>query len=123
MAHNIRIDAERGVVRVAITGAFETESMPRIAAAAREVAAANGFPLLYDVRGATPGDVRRQDVFWLPRTVPALRATGAGRLRVAMVYTGEDCPIVQFWETVCRNVGLQVRAFTDEALALAWLAP
>lgn len=30
---------------------------------------------------------------------------------------------VRFWETICRNRGLEVRAFPDHASALAWLGP
>lgn len=30
--------------------------------------------------------------------------------------------LVTFWETTCRNRGLEVRSFTDRARALEWLA-
>ncbi|HUL55438.1 MAG TPA: hypothetical protein VLT60_00475 [Usitatibacter sp.] len=121
MAHEIRVDAERGVVRVEIRGTLESAHVAPMATAAREAARANRLPLLYDVREASPGDLKQTDLFWIPRTLPALRGPEARRLRVAMVHDKEECPIVAFWETAFRNVGLPVRAFRDEALALAWL--
>ncbi len=51
-----------------------------------------------------------------------LNTTEARRVRVAMVHARDECAIVSFWETVFRNVGFTARAFSDEALAIEWLA-
>jgi len=122
MAHQVRIDAERGVVRVEIKGVLSVEHIEPIATEARAAANRSGLPLLYDVREATQGTVQQTDIFWIPRKIPTLTSLEARRVRVAMVHANDECPIVTFWETVFRNVGFTVQAFNDEALAIAWLA-
>lgn len=88
---------------------------------ARKVAAENGLPLLYDIRGAHAGKVESTDIFWMPRTIPVLQEPAAARVRVATLHDASQRPLVHFWETAFRNAGLNARAFEDEEAALAWL--
>ena len=40
---------------------------------------------------------------------------------MATVFTAPQRPIVDFWETAFRNVGLSARAFESEEAAIGWL--
>jgi hypothetical protein len=42
-------------------------------------------------------------------------------VRVAAVFVAPQKPIVDFWETAFRNVGLAARAFESEEDAIGWL--
>jgi hypothetical protein len=121
MPYSIRIDAERRVVFVVVSGVFDAELAPQMTTEARKAAAASGFNLLYDIRSAVPGNLENADVFWWPRNIPALRSPEARRVRAAVLHGPPHRAFVQFWETAFRNVGLQARGFEDEAAALRWL--
>ena len=123
MPYTITVDTVGRVVRVFVSGIFDAEEAPRMTTDARRAAGESGLNILYDVRQAQPGKLENSDLFWLPRTVPALKGTEAARVRIATVYVASQRPIVDFWETAFRNVGLNVRGFeNDEPAALAWLA-
>lgn len=119
--YTIKIDTVRRVVRVLVSGIFDAEQAPRMTTEARRAASDSGLNILYDVRSARAGKLENSDIFWWPRTIPALIAPGAARVRVAAVYVRPQKAMVDFWETSFRNVGLAVRAFEDEAAALGWL--
>ena len=121
MPYTIKIDTVRKVVRVLVSGIFDAEEAPRMTTEARRAASDSGLNILYDIRGARAGKLENSDIFWWPRTIPALKSPGAARVRVATVYVAAQKPIVDFWETAFRNVGLAVRAFEDEDAALGWL--
>ena len=121
MPHTITIDTVRRVVRVLVYGVFDADEAPRIASDARRAAAESGLNVLYDVRTARAGKLENSDIFWWPRTIPALKDARAPRVRVATVYVAPQRAVVEFWETAFRNVGLSVRAFEDEDAAIAWL--
>jgi hypothetical protein len=121
MAYSIRVDAERRVVRVVVTDRCDSSSAPGMIASARQAAAASGFGMLYDVRAARLDRLQRTDVFWWPRSIPALQDAAARRVRTAVLHGPEHRAIMQFWETAYRNVGLQASAFEDEEGALRWL--
>ena len=121
MPYTIKIDTVRKVVRVLVSGIFDAEEAPRMTTEARRAASDSGLNILYDFRSARSCKLENSDIFWWPRTIPALKAPGAARVRVATVFVGTQKPIVDFWETAFRNVGLAVRAFEDEDAALGWL--
>lgn len=121
MPHTIKIDTVKRVVRVLVSGIFDAEEAPLMTTDARRAASESGFNILYDIRQARPGKIENSDLFWLPRTVPALKEPQAPRVRIATVYLAPQRPIVDFWETAFRNVGLNVRGFEDEDAAVAWL--
>jgi hypothetical protein len=119
--YTITIDTVRSVVRVLVSGIFDAEQAPAIATEARRTAGESGLNILYDIRGASPGKLENSDIFWWPRTIPALKEAEAPRVRVAAVFVPRQRPIVDFWETAFRNVGLAARAFENEDDAIGWL--
>ena len=121
MPYTIKIDTVRKVVRVLVSGIFDAEEAPRMTTEARRAASDSGLNILYDLRSASSCKLENSDIFWWPRTIPALKTPGATRVRVATVYAAAQKPAVDFWETAFRNVGLAVRAFEDEDDALGWL--
>ena len=120
MPYTVRIDADKRVVRVDVSGMFNAEEAPRMTTDARRAAAESGFNVLYDIREARAGKLENADLFWLPRNVPALKDPKAARVRVATVFVDCQRPVVEFWENAFRNVGLNARAFEDEDEAIEW---
>jgi len=121
--YTITVDTAHRVIRVHLSGVFDATEAPRLTTDARAAAAAQGFhKILYDVRAATAGRLENSDLFWLPRTVPALKDPSAARVRVATMFVEAQRPIIEFWETAFRNMGLTARGFQSEEAALDWLA-
>ena len=121
MPHEITVDRTRRVVVARVHGAADRAELVQLVNDARGLAAASGFNILYDVRGATAA-FSSGELFWLPRQVDVLRAPDASKVRVAGLHHHSQAEIVHTWETMFRNAGLQARAFTDEAEAVRWLA-
>jgi hypothetical protein len=111
-------------VLVTVTGVYDLGTLKPMVTEARSVAGPLGFDLLYDYRGAVPGDLKVTDLFWFPRNTPALTGPEARQMRIATVYLPLPAhrELMQFWETSYNNLGLPARAFEDEAQAYAWLA-
>ena len=123
MPYTISVDTAQKVIRVLVSGVFDASEAPAMTTDARKAAAEHGFhKILYDVRVAKTGKVENSDLFWLPRTVPVLKDPKAARIKVATVHVAAQRPLVEFWETAFRNVGLSARGFEDEQAALAWLS-
>ena len=121
MPYTVSIDTARRVVRVVVTGIFDAEEAPRMTTDARKAAAECGFNVLYDIRGGRAGKLENADIFWWPRNIPVLKEAKASRVRVASVFVEAQRPIVEFWETAFRNVGLNACGFLDEEKAIGWL--
>ncbi len=119
--YTITIDTAGRMVRVLVSGVFDAEEAPRMTSEARRAAGESGLNILYDIREARAGKLESSDIFWMPRTIPALKDPKAPRVRVATLFVAAQCPLVEFWETSFRNVGLNARAFEDERAAAAWL--
>ena len=122
MAYSIRIDAERRVVFVVVLDQCDASGASGMITTARQAAAESGFCVLYDIRAARLGKLQSTDVFWWPRSIPALRDPAARRVRAAVLHGAEHRAIVQFWETAFRNLGFPASAFEDEDLAMRWLS-
>jgi hypothetical protein len=122
MAYSIRVDAERRVVLVVVVDPCDASSAEGLITSARQAAAESGFGVLYDIRATRQGGVQSTDVFWWPRSIPALRDPAARRVRAAVLHGAEHRAIVQFWETAFRNLGFPASAFEDEDLAMRWLS-
>lgn len=120
--YEVIADEARGLVVAIVSGEIEGKGLIETIARARALSMERGWHILYDLRGANPGEVGTGDLFWMPRTVPALKKPRASRVRVALLSPERFRDIAQFWEDTFRNAGLQARAFVDEAVALAWLA-
>jgi hypothetical protein len=122
MPFHLEEDPSRRLVRVTLEGGYDKAEIEAMVERARASSAKNRFNILYDMRRWTPGAINIADMFWLPRHHPALRAAGAGSVRVAALHEAKLGDIASFWEDTFRNAGLRARAFTDETAALAWLA-
>ena len=119
--YTIEVDETRRLVTVTVTGVVDVSVAKPMVAAARGAAGPRNFNILYDFRTAIPGDVKNTDLFWIPRTLPGLQEPSARQLRVALLHRAAQRSLAQFWETTFTNVGLQARAFEDDAAAFAWL--
>jgi len=119
--YRVEMDEPRGAVRVVVDGIVDAGTARSMVADARAAAGPRNLAILYDFRRAVPGKLTTADVFWFPRSIPALATPEARRVRVAVLHDGSQGALMAFWETSFRNTGLQARAFDDEAQALAWL--
>jgi hypothetical protein len=119
--YEILDDAARRLVVAKVTGTFDAKEIGEVVAAARARSRDLGWNLLYDMRQSQPGNMGTSDLFWMPRKAAVLQDAAAYRTRVAMLHPPQFAQFAQFWETAFSNAGLQVRAFSDEAEALAWL--
>jgi hypothetical protein len=121
MTFRVEEDEAQGLVRATMEGTFEKADVMAMVTAARAAATKRSWNILYDMRAAVPGHVGFADVFWMPRSLPALQETQARGVRVAVLHSGQMKELPDFWENSFRNVGLQARAFTGEAETLSWL--
>ena len=121
MAHEVVVAPEGGYVMVTVSGTLAVEEVTRMVTAARTLSDGEGLPILYDMQRAVLGGVSKSDVFWMPRNLPVLKAPWARRVRVALVYPASHGEDALFWENSFRNLGLDVKAFPQREVALAWL--
>jgi hypothetical protein len=122
MPQRVEPDRARRLVVARLEGAATREEVIEMVKAARAMAHDRGWNILYDMRGATVSDISPGDIFWLPRRLDVLNQPEASLVRVAGLHDpGERASLARFWENAFSNAGLQARAFTDEAAALAWL--
>jgi hypothetical protein len=121
MTFRVEEDPKLRIVRVTLHGVFDKPVIEKMVTRAREVSAAKGWHILYDMRHAEPGKISPAEVFWFPRQHPSLQAPGAATVRVATIHDEKFAAMATFWENAFRNAGLQACAFTDEAQALQWL--
>ena len=120
MPHEVKVDDARHIVVARFEGSAHRAALMELVQDARAAAMASGLNILYDMRSATLA-VSSGELFWMPRQIEALRSPDAGKVRVASVSLPEHLEGARTWETMFRNAGLQARAFTDEAEAVAWL--
>lgn len=116
-----RIDRERKRLVAEVTGEVDSDTTALIITTARKLAATHGCGLLYDLRNAIP-TLSVTSMFNMPRELEVLQSRGTAAIAAAIVYSeGPSEESARFYETVSRNVGLNVRAFPDEAKANTWL--
>lgn len=119
--YRVEVDAQRGIVVATATGRVEQSQALQMVGEARQQAMAHRLNILYDMRGAKPGDMSSGALFWMPRQVKELQGPHAQRVRVALLHPAEFTAMASYWETAFTNAGLNVRAFTEEEGAVAWL--
>jgi len=108
-------------VVVSVTGSLTLAEVNEMVTAARALSDRAGVPILYDMSAAVPGEISKSDLFWMPRKMGVLNSPWARRVRVALLHPAEHSENARFWETSFRNLGLDVKAFTEREDALAWL--
>ena len=118
MTQDIKVTAEAGLVRVTYRGAVEygamTEMLRNVGRIASEM---QSKLLLFDFREADFGNYY-VDTIKHAEEGPALGIDRAFRIAVL---GSEGNPMLQYIENVAVNRGFQVRTFTGESEALAWL--
>ena len=121
MPFDVSLGPANDHVLVAVRGALAVDDVMAMVTEARALSDKDGLPILYDMSEATPGDVSKSDLFWMPRNLGVLKSPWARRVRVALLHPAKHAESAQFWETSFRNLGLDVKAFTERGEALAWL--
>ena len=121
MRSNVEIDHGLRAVVVTVEGAVDAAGVAALVGEARDKSAGHGYGIVYDLTGASLGNISIADIFWLPRTLPALKSPTAKRTRVALVHPADKAEFARFWETAFMNAGLEARAFTDRAEAGSWV--
>jgi len=121
MAYEVAIAPDSTHVVVSVTGPVLLPEVTQMVTAARALSDSSGLPILYDMSAALPGNISKSDLFWMPRKLGVLNSPWARRVRVALLHPAEHVDNARFWETTFRNLGLDVRAFTERRDAIAWL--
>ena len=121
MSYTVSIAPEGELVGVDVQGALTLDEVAALVTEARALSDKTGFPILYDMSGAVPGEVTKSDLFWMPRKLGVLSSPWARRVRVALVHPPTHTEDAQFWENSFRNLGLDVKAFTERAAAVRWV--
>jgi len=121
MAYEVALAPDSTHVVVSVTGSITLPEVTDMVTAARALSDRSGVPILYDMSAATPGDVSKSDLFWMPRKMGVLNSPWARRVRVALLHPAEHAENARFWEDSFRNLGLDVKAFTERGDAIAWL--
>jgi hypothetical protein len=120
MAYSAHLDEKLELVVVTAQGNLQSSEVAEMVTRARELSSASGWNILYDMAGASVGDISTGELYWMPRKLPALRH-GAGKVRVALLYSPKFEDLARFWENAFRNAGLKAQAFSDRDKALKWL--
>lgn len=121
MAYAVALAPDSTHVVVSVSGSLTLPEVTEMVSAARAASDGAGVPILYDMSAATPGDISKSDLFWMPRKMGVLQSPWARRVRVALLHPAEHVENARFWETSFRNLGLDVKAFTERSEAIAWL--
>jgi hypothetical protein len=119
MGTDIKVERERGYLRVTLTGDETPEGNRKVTAVVAKECAAVGFRrVLTDVTGVAPHTGMIEDFDFAE-----FLAAGAfpRSIRLAIVFGPERKESAPFFETLCQNRGVNVMAFPDEAAALQWL--
>ena len=121
MAFEASLAPDSTHVVVSVTGSLTLAEVTDMVTAARALSDRAGVPILYDMSGALPGEISKSDLFWMPRKMGVLNSPWARRVRVALVHPAEHMENARFWEDSFRNLGLDVKAFTERRDAIDWL--
>ena len=119
--YTITLDHERGVVHVIGQGEFSRDLGDEVITKALKTAAEYHYRILCDARQIKV-KVELVDWFYLPRRLAVYRNSKTRGIRTAIVVsTGKQEKIYRFFETVTRNLGMNIRIFFREEDALEWL--
>jgi hypothetical protein len=126
MAHGVVIaivpTAHEDYLRLECSGTFSQESALEVCERAFALASEAGRPgVLVDVRTVTGREPTMAERYQLAICVAETQAATTPRIRLAMLGHEPMIHPERFGEIVAANRGADARAFTEEALALAWL--
>ncbi len=113
--------ADAGVIHTTFTGLVSPAELAAALAAAISLAARHGaHRFLTDLRRLDGGH-SVFDLYALAETLHDLPLAPGAREALVMPTSPRAANDADFWETVCRNRGYEVRGFADPAGALGWL--
>ena len=119
--YTITLDHERGLVHVIAHGEFNRDLGDELITNTLEKAAEYHYSILCDVR-KLKARVGFSDWFLLPRRLAVYRNVKTRYIKTAIVVTtGKQEKVYGFFETVTRNLGMNIRIFLREEDALEWL--
>jgi hypothetical protein len=119
--YTITLDHEQGVVHVIGQGEFHRDLGDELITNTLEIAAEHHYSILCDAR-QIKAKVGFSDWFLLPRRLAVYRNVKTRYIKTAIVVTtGKQAKVYRFFETVTRNLGMNIRIFLREEDALEWL--
>jgi hypothetical protein len=119
--YTITLDTENGIVRVVAQGKLDKALGEEIITKARKSAAEFQYPILCDV-GQAEVKVSFADWFFLPRTLPVYKNYKIRTIKAALLISpGNQEREYDFYETVTQNMGMNLRVFLKETVAVEWL--
>jgi len=119
--YTITLDPENVIVRIVVHGEFNKELGEEIISNARKTASEHKYHILCDVTKAK-ADVSLVDWFYLPRTLPVLQNLETRSIKAAVIIApGDQENDYKFYENVTHNVGLNIKIFFKEEVAIKWL--
>ena len=119
--YTITLDHDRGVVHVIGQGEFNRVLGDEVITKTLEIAAEYQYSILCDAR-QIKAKVGFSDWFLLPRRLAVYRNVKTRYIKTAIVISaGKQEKVYKFFETVTRNLGMNIRIFFQEEDALAWL--
>ena len=112
---------EAGVVEMVFAGAVDPNELDAVLTRAGVVAAENlTNRFLVDCRELAPGG-STFEVFALAELLASFPPGTIEREAVMLPLEAAAAEQIEFFETACRNRGLDVRVFRDRDVALAWV--
>lgn len=119
--YTITLDPERGLVRVVARGVFDRVLGEELITSARKTAAKHHYNILCDVRESHTR-AGLADWYFLPRRLLVYLGSKTRGIKTAIIVaTGEQERTYRFFETVTRNLGMNIRIFLRQEEALEWL--
>jgi hypothetical protein len=121
MPWKVRHPDDRAIVETVYAGLLSPEELLAAARATVAEARARGTRLLLGDCSELEGGHSVVDLYGLLDLFGSIENAHEFREAVLMPSLAATAEDVRFWETACRNRGLEVRAFRQRAEALAWL--
>lgn len=119
--YTITLNHEWELVHVVARGEFSRELGDELITNARLEAAERQYNIVCDVRESTTR-VAFADWYFLPRRLFVYRNEKMRSIKTALIVAqGKQEKTYRFFETVTRNLGLNIRVFFREEDALEWL--
>jgi hypothetical protein len=119
--YTITLHHERGLVHVIAQGEFNRDLGDELITTTLKTAAEYHYSILCDAR-QLKANVGFSDWFMLPRRLAVYRSLKTRYIRTAIVVKrGKQEKVYRFFETVTRNLGMNIRIFFREEDALEWL--
>jgi hypothetical protein len=119
--YTITLDNENHIVHVVACGELIKELGEEIITKASVTAAEHQYYILCDVTKAK-AKVSLVDWFFLPRTLSVYRNNKTRLIKTAIIISpGNQERVYSFFETVARNLGMNLKVFLNEEEAVIWL--